>query len=60
MLKLKTILTLFIIAIAMFLLFEQAKLKPNVWIQAICIAIFIYGMVKLSSKTPSKNNNNDE
>ena len=36
-------------------LYEQSKAKPNIYILCIAIAIFMYGVMKLSAKTPSKN-----
>lgn len=42
------------------LLLEQAKELPSVWIQVVGIVLFFYGMMKLSAKTPSKNNENEE
>ena len=34
--------------------------KWNVIITAIAVAIFMFGMMKLSAKTPSKNQDNDD
>ena len=36
-------------------LYEQSKEKPNVYVLCITIVIFMYGIMKLSAKTPSKN-----
>lgn len=36
-------------------LYEQSKEKPNVYILCIAIVIFMYGVMRLSAKTPSKN-----
>ncbi len=47
---------LFAIIIA---LYEQSKDNKNVYIMIVAIVIFFYGMMRLSSKTPSKNQNND-
>ena len=41
-------------------LYEQSKEKPNVYILCIAIAIFMYGVMKLSAKTPSKNQEENE
>ena len=35
-------------------LYEQTKEKPNGYILAIAVVIFMYGMMRLSAKTPSK------
>jgi hypothetical protein len=48
------------IAIAGLLIWEQSKAKPSVWIQVIGVVFFFYGMMRLSAKTPSKNQDNDE
>lgn len=39
----------------MIALYEQSKADKNVYIMVIAIAVFMYGMLRLSSKTPSKN-----
>ncbi len=36
-------------------LYEQSKEKPNVYVLCIAIVIFMYGIMRLSAKTPSKN-----
>ena len=41
-------------------LFEQSKDKPNIYILSAAIAVFMYGMMHLSSKTPSKNQEEKE
>lgn len=38
--------------------YEQSKEKSNLYIQIIAIVIFMYGMMRLSAKTPSKNDDN--
>ncbi len=48
------------ILIAGILIWEQGKEKPNVWIQVVGVILFFYGMSRLSAKTPSKNNENEE
>lgn len=35
-------------------LYEQTKVEPNRYIMIIAIVIFMYGMMRLSAKTPSK------
>ena len=49
----KLILPVMIVAIIVGL-YEQTKEKPNVYILAIAVVIFMYGMMRLSAKTPSK------
>lgn len=41
-------------------LYEQSKEKPNVYILCIAIVIFMYGIMRLSAKTPSKNQEEKE
>ena len=36
-------------------LFEQSKSKPNIYVLCIAIVIFMFGIMKLSAKIPSKN-----
>ena len=41
-------------------LFEQSKDKPNIYILCGAVAVFMYGMMQLSSKVPSKNNEEEK
>ena len=41
-------------------LYEQSKPNPNVYIMIVAIVIFMYGMLRLSAKTPSKNQEKDD
>ncbi|PZR21391.1 MAG: hypothetical protein DI539_08110 [Flavobacterium psychrophilum] len=50
----KTIYIVLFFAAAFVALFEQSKAKPNMIIMIGCIVIFMYGMMKLMSKVPSK------
>ena len=38
--------------------YEQSKDKANIYIQIIAIIIFMFGMMKLSAKIPSKDDDN--
>ncbi|WP_300570098.1 hypothetical protein [Flavobacterium sp.] len=58
--KIKSIYIIAMILIAGILIWEQGKEKPNVWIQVVGVILFFYGMSRLSAKTPSKNNENEE
>lgn len=50
-----------IIAIAgIVALYEQSKSKPNVYIMVIAIILFMYGMMRLTAKVPSKNQDNSD
>jgi hypothetical protein len=40
--------------------FEQVSAEKNVYITVIALAVFMFGMMRLSAKTPSKNQNNQE
>jgi len=55
----KVLLPLMIIAIIV-AFYEQSLEKKNVYIQVISIVIFMIGMMKLSAKTPSKNQEKEE
>jgi hypothetical protein len=55
----KLLIPIMIIAIY-FAISEQNKSNQNIYIMIIAIAIFMFGMMKLSAKTPSKNPENEE
>ena len=55
----KVLLPIMIIAIIV-AFYEQSLEKKNVYIQVISIVIFMIGMMKLSTKTPSKNQEKEE
>jgi L-asparagine transporter-like permease len=58
--KVKRIYIILMILIAITLFWNQNTVKPSLWIKAIGIVVFFYGMMKLSAKTPSKNQDNEE
>jgi hypothetical protein len=41
-------------------LYEQVSEEKNIYIMVISIVVFMYGMMQLSAKTPSKNKEKDE
>jgi L-asparagine transporter-like permease len=41
-------------------LYEQTSTDKNVYVMVIAIVIFMMGMMKLSSKTPSKNQDKED
>lgn len=41
-------------------LYEQLNVEKNVYVMVIAIAVFMFGMMQLSSKTPSKNQDKEE
>ena len=53
----KLIFPMMIVAIAA-VLYEQSKPQSNLWIMVIGVIVFMVGMMWLSSKTPSKNQDN--
>jgi len=59
----KTIYIILTFAAAFVALYEQSLARPNVFIMAVAIIIFMVGLMKLMSNVPSKNssnNNSDE
>lgn len=42
------------------LLYEQSKDKPNVYIITAAIVVFMFGLMKLNTKIPHKNNDKDQ
>ncbi|HLA57015.1 MAG TPA: hypothetical protein VK623_13000 [Flavobacterium sp.] len=50
-----------IMAIAIFVAFyEQENAHPNVYITIVAIVVFMFGMLRLSAKIPSKNQDKEE
>ena len=41
-------------------LYEQLNADTNVYVMVIAIVVFMFGMMRLSSKTPSKNQEKEE
>ncbi|MCD0466436.1 hypothetical protein [Flavobacterium sp. ENC] len=41
-------------------LYEQVSAEKNIYIMVIAMAVFMYGMMQLSAKTPSKNQEKEE
>ncbi|TDP01334.1 hypothetical protein [Flavobacterium sp. 245] len=41
-------------------LYEQVSEEKNIYIMIAAIVVFMYGMMQLSAKTPSKNQDKDE
>jgi len=41
-------------------LYEQSKATPNIYIMIGAIVLFMYGMMRLTAKVPSKNQDNTE
>ncbi|MBP4143015.1 hypothetical protein J3S90_14500 [Flavobacterium sp. P4023] len=55
----KFIIPIMIVAI-MVALYQQASAEKNVYIMVVAIVIFMIGMMKLSAKTPSKNQDKED
>ncbi|MBE0391197.1 hypothetical protein [Flavobacterium sp. PL002] len=55
----KFIIPIMIIAIIV-AFYEQVSTDKNVYVTVIAIAIFMFGMMQLSAKTPSKNQEKDD
>ena len=55
----KLLLPIMIIAI-LIAFYEQSLKNKNVYISVIAITVFMFGMMKLSAKTPSKNQDKEE
>jgi hypothetical protein len=55
----KIIIPIMIVAILV-AFFEQVSEDKNVYISVIAIVIFMFGMMRLSAKTPSKNQEKDD
>lgn len=41
-------------------LYEQVSEEKNIYIMVIAIGVFMFGMMQLSAKTPSKNQDKEE
>lgn len=55
----KILIPIMIIAIII-AFYEQSKEEKNTYITIIAIVIFMFGMMRLSAKTPSKNQEKEE
>ena len=55
----KSIIPIMVVAILV-ALFEQVSAEKNVYIMVIAIVIFMMGMMQLSAKTPSKNQDKED
>ncbi|VXB75460.1 conserved hypothetical protein [Flavobacterium sp. 9R] len=40
--------------------YEQSKPEKNVYLMVIALIVFMYGMMRLSAKTPSKNQDKED
>ena len=55
----KILIPIMIIAIIV-ALYEQVNAEKNVYVMVVAIVVFMFGMMQLSAKTPSKNQDNED
>ena len=55
----KFIIPIMILAILV-AMFEQGQVQKNVYVQVVAIVVFMFGMMRLSAKTPSKNQDKED
>jgi L-asparagine transporter-like permease len=55
----KLLIPIMIVAIIV-ALYEQSNDKKNIYVMVIAIVVFMFGMMKLSAKTPSKNQDKED
>jgi hypothetical protein len=55
----KILIPIMVIAIIL-ALYEQSKAEPNIYITVAGIVVFMFGMMRLSAKVPSKNSEKEE
>lgn len=55
----KIIIPIMIVAILV-AFFEQLSAEKNVYVMVVALAVFMYGMMRLSAKTPSKNQEKED
>ncbi len=41
-------------------LYEQVEAEKNVYVMVVAIVVFMFGMMQLSAKTPSKNQDKED
>jgi hypothetical protein len=58
--EMKKLIIPIMIAAILVAFFGQVSAEKNVYITVIAIAIFMFGMMQLSAKTPSKNQGNQD
>ena len=56
----KIIMTILMIAAILIAFYEQSQENSNPYIMIIAFVIFMFGMMRLSSKTPSKNQSEED
>ena len=56
----KIILTILMFAAILIAFYEQSQENSNPYIMIIAFVVFMFGMMRLSSKTPSKNQSEED
>lgn len=56
----KTVKILIMVLAISIALYEQVSEEKNIYITVIAITVFMFGMMQLSAKTPSKNQEKEE
>ena len=56
----KIIMTILMIAAILIAFYEQSQENSNPYIMIIAFVVFMFGMMRLSSKTPSKNQSEED
>ncbi|HKX86582.1 MAG TPA: hypothetical protein VJL37_07910 [Flavobacterium sp.] len=56
----KVIIFVLVLLVIAVLIWQQASDKPNTWVQIMGFVLLFYGMMRLSRKVPSKNQDNKE
>ncbi|QYJ67990.1 hypothetical protein [Flavobacterium litorale] len=56
----KTIYILLMFGVAFLALYEQSKQEPNTIVMISAIVLFMFGLMKLMAKVPSKHNRDNE
>jgi nitrate/nitrite transporter NarK len=55
----KFLIPVMIIAISV-ALYEQVKVEKNIYVMVVAVVVFMFGMMQLSAKTPSKNQDKED
>lgn len=56
----KAILFILMLIVVGVLFWQQNSDEPNIWVQVMGFVLLFYGMMRLSRKVPSKNNEQEE
>ena len=56
----KAIIFILVLLVIAALIWQQASETPNTWVQIMGFVLLFYGMMRLSRKVPSKNQDNKE